>query len=608
MQLQANNTSDLDADKNIFHKIRIESLGLSTRIANTLISAGIRTIGGILRKDDLALLDIRGLGLSGLEEIKSKINDPTTLLLKENIEESSKPFKKESFMFKSKEEENEFYKTRIESLDFSTRTKNALINASVRTVGGIMRKTETSLLEIPGLGLKGMGEIKDKLNYPTQIINEKEYDKPIAMAPQYPETDKNQSEIELDEPTPYKFDGDSRKIIKFFANYFKVDEAIIRSQTRKKEVVGIRDSIIYFLREYCGMSYPDIGRLFHKDHTTMIHSYRKIKDNVVNVENFSSQFSVLINELKSSKEIITNVENKPADKVNPGVFFKKLELKFKDISDRDMKVLNLYREGLTLEEVSKSIGVTRERVRQIVDRTIRQMADNDSVSRGIIVDQDVVLEEEKKKRNLVQKKLSEVPIKSIKEKRWSRYYLACRSCGTTSIPHIRKGLCEQCLGGFRENRREEIINQHQNKCDLCGILRHEAISLYGRDFYITKDKKVFCRKCFLEKTGTSLGSYKNYSWSRFYPACKSCGTTTIPHSKRGFCRNCDPQITNERREQRISRAGSHCMDCGIDRREAKTNYGKDLFVTKSGNILCQMCFQRYAKNTLKKATSNKTKV
>lgn len=61
------------------------------------------------------------------------------------------------------EDEAEFLKTRIESLDFSTRTENALINANIRTVGGLVRKKEEDILNIEGLGEKGLQEIKRML-------------------------------------------------------------------------------------------------------------------------------------------------------------------------------------------------------------------------------------------------------------------------------------------------------------------------------------------------------------------------------------------------------------------------------------------------------------
>jgi len=58
------------------------------------------------------------------------------------------------------EERQEFLKTRIESLGLSTRTENALDIAGIRTVGGLVRKKEEDILNIEGLGDKGLQEIK----------------------------------------------------------------------------------------------------------------------------------------------------------------------------------------------------------------------------------------------------------------------------------------------------------------------------------------------------------------------------------------------------------------------------------------------------------------
>ncbi|MBI1974341.1 MAG: DNA-directed RNA polymerase subunit alpha [Candidatus Zambryskibacteria bacterium] len=57
----------------------------------------------------------------------------------------------------------EVLKTRVESLDIGARTQNALSVANIRTVGGLARKKEKDLLEIEGLGMKGIQEIKKAL-------------------------------------------------------------------------------------------------------------------------------------------------------------------------------------------------------------------------------------------------------------------------------------------------------------------------------------------------------------------------------------------------------------------------------------------------------------
>ena len=68
---------------------------------------------------------------------------------------------KDDFMKESADEDS--LKTRIETLNLSARTLNALSNANIRTVGGLARKKEKDILEIEGLGSKGLTEIKDVL-------------------------------------------------------------------------------------------------------------------------------------------------------------------------------------------------------------------------------------------------------------------------------------------------------------------------------------------------------------------------------------------------------------------------------------------------------------
>jgi len=65
---------------------------------------------------------------------------------------------------KSASGDSEFLKTRIETLDLSARTVNALSSANIRTVGGLARKKEDDLLELEGLGSKGLQEIKRALS------------------------------------------------------------------------------------------------------------------------------------------------------------------------------------------------------------------------------------------------------------------------------------------------------------------------------------------------------------------------------------------------------------------------------------------------------------
>src|SRR3989344_1550968 len=69
-----------DEDEAEFLKTRIDSLGLSTRTENALMSANIRTVGGLARKKEADVLAIEGLGPKGLQEIKRILGNYGILL------------------------------------------------------------------------------------------------------------------------------------------------------------------------------------------------------------------------------------------------------------------------------------------------------------------------------------------------------------------------------------------------------------------------------------------------------------------------------------------------------------------------------------------------
>ncbi len=72
-----------------------------------------------------------------------------------------------------------------------------------------------------------------------------------------------------------------KEVIKAVADFYQIDEASIYEKTRRKEVVKPRQLIMYLLREDFNISYPTIGqKLGGRDHTTVIHSCEKIKNDL----------------------------------------------------------------------------------------------------------------------------------------------------------------------------------------------------------------------------------------------------------------------------------------------------------------------------------------
>ena len=139
----------------------VEDMRVGDRTNYNRLRMTIETDGSVSPKDALeqsikimleqfrAILDLKEVALM-------KPVEPEVMITEEAEEES--PL--------SKEDLTEILKTRIDSLQFSTRTLNALSDAGIRTVGGLIQKTEDGLLELDGFGEKGLSEVKEVLtNY-----------------------------------------------------------------------------------------------------------------------------------------------------------------------------------------------------------------------------------------------------------------------------------------------------------------------------------------------------------------------------------------------------------------------------------------------------------
>ncbi len=74
-----------------------------------------------------------------------------------------------------------------------------------------------------------------------------------------------------------------KDVVKIVSDHYNLDESSIYEKTRRKEIVKARQVVMYILREDFNVSYPLIGqKLGGKDHTTVIHSYLKIKEDLKN--------------------------------------------------------------------------------------------------------------------------------------------------------------------------------------------------------------------------------------------------------------------------------------------------------------------------------------
>lgn len=85
-----------------------------------------------------------------------------------------------------------------------------------------------------------------------------------------------------------------KDVVKTVSEFYNLPEETIYNKTRRKEVVKPRQVVMYLLREDFNVSFPSIGeKLGGRDHTTVIHSYNKMKDELKTDSVLSQEISQL---------------------------------------------------------------------------------------------------------------------------------------------------------------------------------------------------------------------------------------------------------------------------------------------------------------------------
>ena len=84
-----------------------------------------------------------------------------------------------------------------------------------------------------------------------------------------------------------------QKIITTVAEKYNVSENDIYSNKRTSNIAKARHICIYLIKKLLDLSYPAIGRILKRDHTTMLHSYETIANEI----KINSVFEIEINEM-----------------------------------------------------------------------------------------------------------------------------------------------------------------------------------------------------------------------------------------------------------------------------------------------------------------------
>ena len=73
----------------------------------------------------------------------------------------------------------------------------------------------------------------------------------------------------------------------------------IKSKKKTENIAAARHVAVYIIRELTDLSLKDIGKIFDRDHTTIMSSLNKISINIRTINNFEADIKALINSIKS---------------------------------------------------------------------------------------------------------------------------------------------------------------------------------------------------------------------------------------------------------------------------------------------------------------------
>ena len=104
--------------------------------------------------------------------------------------------------------------------------------------------------------------------------------------------------ISIVDPGNIPNDAMVEKILIHVSKKYGVSVDDIKSKKKTDSIAGARHISIYIIRKLTDLSLKDIGKIFGRDHSTIISSVNKIELNIRTVKNYDSEINMLIKEIK----------------------------------------------------------------------------------------------------------------------------------------------------------------------------------------------------------------------------------------------------------------------------------------------------------------------
>ena len=104
--------------------------------------------------------------------------------------------------------------------------------------------------------------------------------------------------ISIVDPGNIPNDAMVEKILLHVSKKYGVSIDDIKSKKKTDSIAGARHISIYIIRKLTDLSLKEIGKIFGRDHSTVISSINKIEINIRTVKNYESEINIMIKEIR----------------------------------------------------------------------------------------------------------------------------------------------------------------------------------------------------------------------------------------------------------------------------------------------------------------------
>lgn len=357
------------------------------------------------------------------------------------------------------------------------------------------------------------------------------------------------------------------KIIEEVAKFYFITKADLLGINRSDSIATPRQIAMFLLRDKLKLSYPSIGKILNRDHTTAVHAYNKINklrhDNKLIGEDIEKIEKNINNDGSIKNYIVSIINNRigksntkwhaPFDKCRkcgtvdapyggqgfclecfdieeservlkmetPKTEFKKYK---KPISHRInesekarlIDMLNLWNNGETFKKIGLKYAITTQRVQQLMNRAIFcEFSDSKFSDRDFTNYCNKRKEEIKKNISLLRS--PKKPRKIFKARQWSREYSCCVNCKTIENKHVSRGYCTECYpkSEYFKSLQRKSWQKHKDKYKK---YQREYIKEYNKRPEVIEKIKAYNEKRF-------YGGNRQNALKRDCFKCIKCGLT-----------------------------------------------------------------------------------